>query len=67
MEKEFPQPHANIMYLFSQCLPESVVFGEYPDCNRIYEMFALGTHHDYQRRGIAGKLVISGVLCNRIT
>ena len=56
-ERIYPQPHANIMYLIEKIMPYSKVFEEYPDCNRLYDMFALGIHPDYQRRGIGQKLV----------
>ena len=52
-----PETLANILRVAEELLPGSKVFARYPDCKRIYNMFALGSHPEYRVRGLATKLV----------
>ena len=41
-----PETLANILKVTEDLLPGSKVFARYPQCKRIFSMYALGTHSD---------------------
>ncbi len=50
-------PHAALMYIVDQIASCPEVFDNHPEVNKLYDMYALGTHRDYRGRGIGSELI----------
>ena len=57
MLKELPETHAMINLVCDDSIHPSDFFQKFPQCQKIVDLFALGVHQDYKRRGIASALV----------
>jgi ribosomal protein S18 acetylase RimI-like enzyme len=54
---ELPETHAKVMIVCSETFFPTEFFEAFPESNKLIDMFALGVHHNYRRKGIAKELV----------
>ena len=57
LKSEMNEKHAMINAVCNDSIHSSDFFAQHPDCHRYIDLFAVGVHENYQRRGIASKLV----------
>ena len=57
LKSQMNEKHAMINVVCNDSIHSSDFFQAHPECNRYLDLFAVGVHEKYQRRGIASKLV----------
>ena len=61
------EKHAMINVVCNDSIHSSDFFQNHPECNRYLDLFAVGVHEKYQRRGIASKLVEKSIEVRNLT
>ena len=57
LKSQMNEKHAMINVVCNDSIHSSDFFEAHPECHRYLDLFAVGVHEKYQRRGIASKLV----------
>ena len=61
LKEKFNEKHAKIEVLCNDAIHPSDFFESFKDCNKYLDLFAIGIHEKYQRKGIASKLVLESI------
>ena len=61
LKEKLNDKHAKINVLCNETVHSSDFFESFSECNKFIDLFAIGVHEKYQRKGIASKLVMESM------
>jgi len=61
LKEKLNDVHAKINVVCNDAVHSSDFFESFVECNRCLDLFAIGVHEKYQRKGIASKLMLESI------